>query len=71
MDQELLLLLLAVKTQMEADAVELESTTRWCRSLEQLIDQEAMPTAWELLLAYLRRHGHEVRNGPGTAEHPT
>lgn len=60
MDPELLALLLSAKVQMEADAVELESTTRWCRTLEKLIEQDAMPTAWENLVAYLRRHGHEV-----------
>ena len=60
MDPELLALLLAAKAQMEADAVELESTTRWCRSLKTLIEQDAMPKAWEQLVAYLRRCGHEV-----------
>lgn len=59
MDPELLALLLAAKAQMEADAVELEAATRWCRSLETLIEQEAMPKAWEQLVAYLQRHGHE------------
>ena len=60
MDPELLALLLAVKAQIEADAVELESTTRWCRSLDKLIEQDAMPKAWEELVAHLRRHGHAV-----------
>lgn len=56
--QELLALLLATKAQMEADAVELESTTRWCRTLEKLIEQDGMPKAWDQLVAYLKEHGH-------------
>ena len=60
METELLALLLSAKAQMEADAVELESTTRWCRTLDELIEQEAMPKACDDLVAYLRRNGHEV-----------
>lgn len=55
MDHELLDLLLALKAQIEADAVELEFTTRWCRPLEKLIEQQAMPVAWERLVAYLNK----------------
>ncbi len=53
-------LLLALKAQIEADAVELESTTRWCRDLPKLIDQGGMPVAWEQLTALLKAHGHEA-----------
>ena len=60
MDSELLALLLAAKAQMEADAVELESTTRWCRPLEKLIEQQAMPASWERLVAYLRARAPEA-----------
>jgi hypothetical protein len=38
-------------------AVELESTTRWCRDLPRLIEQEAMPVPWERLVALLRENG--------------
>ena len=55
METELLALLLSAKAQMEADAVELESTTRWCRPLDKLIEQDAMPKAWEDLVAYLNK----------------
>lgn len=53
-------LLLALKAQIEADAVELESTTRWCRPLAKLIEQEAMPVAWEQLVALLKENGCAV-----------
>jgi hypothetical protein len=59
MDAELLALLLAVKAQMECDAVEIDQAQGWCRSLERMIDQEAMPVVWENLVAYLKAHGHE------------
>lgn len=51
-------LLLALKAQIEADAVELESTTRWCRDLPKLIEQDAMPEAWGRLVALLREGGN-------------
>ncbi len=60
MTPELLDLLLACKAQMEADAVEVDAQTGWCRSLEALIEQDAMPEAWDRLVAYLREHGHAV-----------
>jgi hypothetical protein len=59
-DAEVLALLLAAKAQMEADAVELDATMRWCRPLAKLIEQDAMPKAWDALVKYLREHGHEV-----------
>ena len=67
MDAELLALLLAAKAQMEADAVELESTTRWCRSLDDLIEQDAMPKAWDRLVAYLSRFAE--RTGSDDLQH--
>lgn len=51
-------MLLALKAQIERDAVELESTTRWCRPLAKLIEDQAMPVAWEQLTALLKEHGH-------------
>ena len=51
-------LLLALKAQIEQDAVELESTTRWCRDLPALIAQDALPDAWGRLAALLREAGH-------------
>ncbi len=53
-------LLLALKDQIERDAVELESTTRWCRDLPKLIDQGGMPVAWEQLTALLKAYGREA-----------
>jgi hypothetical protein len=53
-------LLLALKEQIEKDAVELESTTRWCRSLEALKDQNALPVTWDRLVALLKEQGHAV-----------
>ena len=59
-DPELLELLLAVKQQMETDAVEIEQSTGWFQSLDKMIDQGRMPTAWERLVAWLKEHGHEL-----------
>lgn len=53
-------LLQALRQQVERDAVELESTTRWCRDLPRLIAQDAMPDAWGRLVALLKEHGHAV-----------
>lgn len=50
-------LLLDLKDQIERDTVELESTTRWCRPLDKLIEQNGMPVAWEKLTALLKEHG--------------
>lgn len=60
MDPELLALLLEVKAQLEEDAVYAENSDGWCRSLEKLIEQDAMPIAWDNLVAYLKAHGHEA-----------
>ena len=57
-DDKLLALLLACKAQMEADAVSKDLFDGWCRSLPRLIDQNAMPEAWDRLVAYLTEHGH-------------
>ena len=58
MNEHLLKILLAVKAQMEKDAVELDKMQGWCRDLPRMIDQDAMPVAWEQLTAYLKAHGH-------------
>lgn len=52
-------LLLDVKQQIEEDTVRQDHLTGWCRSLPRLIDQDAMPKAWDRLVAYLKEHGHE------------
>ncbi len=59
MTPELLAMLLAAKAQMEEDAVKLDGSVGWCRKLDALIEQDAMPKAWEELTAYLRRHAPE------------
>lgn len=51
-------LLLALKAQVEADAVELENTTRWCRDLPALIAQDALPDTWDRLVSLLREAGY-------------
>ncbi len=64
MNAELLALLLACKAQMEADAVELDKLTGWVRTLPKMIDQNAMPEAWDSLVAYLAKHGGDQLPGP-------
>jgi hypothetical protein len=56
---DLLALLLALKQQIEEDTVLQDHLTGWCRSLPRLIEQDAMPKAWDQLVAYLKEHGHE------------
>lgn len=57
---ELLALLHELKQQVEEDAVTQDHLIGWCRSLPRLIEQDAMPKAWDKLVAYLKEHGHAV-----------
>lgn len=57
-EPSLLSLLLSVKAQLEDDAVARDQAYGWCRSLTRLIDQDAMPEAWDHLVTYLKEHGH-------------
>lgn len=57
---DLLQLLLELKQQIEEDAVRQDRLVGWCRSLPRLIEQDAMPKAWDKLVAYLKEHGHAV-----------
>ncbi len=59
-DPKTLDVLLAAKTQMEVDAVAIDQSQGWCRTLERMIEQDAMPVAWERLVALLKEHGHAV-----------
>ena len=59
-DPDLLALLLELKQQIEEDTVLQDHLTGWCRSLPRLIKQDAMPKAWDRLVAYLKDHGHAV-----------
>jgi hypothetical protein len=57
---DLLQLLLDLKQQIEEDTVMIDHLTGWCRSLPRLIEQDAMPKAWDALVAYLKEHGHAL-----------
>lgn len=59
LDPDLLVLLLELKQQIEEDAVRQDHLTGWFRSLPSLIEQDAMPKAWDRLVAYLKQHRHE------------
>ena len=53
-------LLIACLRQMEQDAVMRDEVDGWCRSLDRLIAQDAMPAAWDAVVAYLRGRGYAV-----------
>jgi hypothetical protein len=57
---EVLDLLTQAMRQMETDAVEIDQASGWFQPLGKLIETNRMPTAWENIVAYLRRHGHET-----------
>lgn len=59
-EASLLALLLELKQQVEEDTVRQDHLTGWCRSLPRLIEQNAMPKAWDKLVAFLKEHGHAV-----------
>ena len=58
LDPETLAVLLAAKKQIEGDYVQWEKTDGWRRNLEQCIEQNALPHAWDKIVAHLRKHGH-------------
>lgn len=53
-------LLRAVKFQLEEDAVYRDATSGWCRPLAKLVEQDAMPKAWDYLVNKLKEYGHAV-----------
>ncbi len=60
LDAETLSVLLAAKKQIEEDYVQWEKTDGWRRNLEQCIEQNALPRAWDAIVEHLRKHGHAV-----------
>ncbi len=68
-DARLLSLLLACKRRIETDAYSIDGEWGECRTIEQLIDQDAMPDEWKSLVNYLREiENLGYRNGVADAK---